>query len=209
MGMANWWNEAVVPQLIRCGCGMEAVTALRREVIPFARGRVFELGCGAGPNLPLYDRTAVTSYTAIEPTAKLLEMARAVAGQSGLATEIRPGVGEQIPFEDNAFDTVVCTFTLCTVGDPARTMAEMRRILKPGGTLLFIEHGRSPEPNIARWQERVEPVWRRLMGNCHLSRPVGPALGQAGFVVEPIGTGYQDGPRVLSWTEWGRAIKAG
>ncbi len=119
-------------------------------------------------------------------------------------------MGENIPFRDATFDTVVCTFTLCSVDDPAQVMSEMRRILRPGGRLLFLEHGRAPDADVARWQDRIEPVWKRMAGNCHLTRPIGAALRGAGFEVEPLGQGYlPKAPKFAAWNEWGIARKAG
>ncbi len=209
MGFSTWWEDAVVARAIKYGCGSEKIMALRDEVIPLAKGRVFELGCGAGANQPLYDPRKVTSFTAIEPSGKLLGYAREAAAVKGWDADIRYGVGENIPFPDESFDTVVCTFTMCSVHDHARSLSEMRRILKPGGMFLFAEHGRAPDARIARWQERIDPVWRRLFGNCHLSRPVAAAMEKAGFTVTPIAQQYRDGPRIVSWMEWGSAIKPG
>lgn len=123
--------------------------------------------------------------------------------------DIRDGVGEAIPFPDESFDSVVCTFTMCSVHDHAQSLREVRRVLKPGGLLLFAEHGRSDDPGIAKWQARIDPLWRRIMGNCHLSRPVTAAMEAAGFAVSPIARQYREGPRVVSWMEWGSARKLG
>ena len=209
MGLSRLWEEQVVSRLVKYGCGSEKIMDLRGEVIPLASGKVFELGCGAGANQPLYDPARVTSFTAIEPSSKLLEFAREAAAQKGWDADIRYGIGEDIPFGDESFDTVVCTFTMCSVHDHSRSLSELRRILKPGGTFLFAEHGRSPDRSVARWQERIDPVWSRLMGNCHLSRPVTSAMEKAGFQVAPIARQYRDGPRIMSWMEWGTATKVG
>lgn len=209
MGVGKWWDEAVVPHIVRWGCGMESIMALRRDVIPLAKGRVFELGCGGGLNQPLYDASAISSFSGLDPSGKLTAFARFEAARKGWEADIRQGFGEDVPYDDESFDTVVCTFTLCSVNDHARVLSELRRVLKPGGTFLFAEHGRSPDTGVARWQERIDPVWSRLFGNCHLSRPVMSAIERAGFVVTPTGRGYGDGPRFSSWMEWGSAVKAG
>lgn len=210
MGFANWWDETVVPRVVRCGCAMESIMELRRDVVPGARGRVFELGCGGGINQQLYDPARVTGFSGLDPNGKLLAFARDEAAKKGWEADIRQGYGEAIPFADDSFDTVVCTFTMCSVTDQARSLAELRRILKPGGTFLYAEHGRAPDGNVARWQERVDPVWSRLFGNCHLSRPVTSAIEQAGFVAKPIGQRYSEGGlKLAGWMEWGTALKAG
>ncbi|PLK25783.1 class I SAM-dependent methyltransferase [Novosphingobium sp. TH158] len=203
----SWWERVVVPRIVRCGCGSEHIMELRREVVPLASGSVFELGCGGGLNQSFYDTGKVTAFSGIDPSSTLLDFARQEAAKKGWQADIREGVGEEIPFAAASFDTVVCTYTLCSVNDPARVLAEVKRVLKPGGQLLFLEHGRSPDPGIARWQERIDPLWSRLFGNCHLSRPVGTSIGGAGLSVEPMGEQYMDGPRFVSWMEWGRAIR--
>lgn len=182
---------------------------IRRDVVPQARGRVFELGCGGGINQQLYDPALVTSFTGLDPGGKLLEFARAEAAKKGWEADIRQGYGEEIPFDDESFDTVVCTFTLCSVTYHARTLAELRRVLRPGGTFIYAEHGRAPDAGVARWQERIDPVWSRIFGNCHLSRPVTSAIDQAGFTTTPVAQKYNSaGPRFAGWMEWGTAVRA-
>ncbi len=210
MGLGNWWDETIVPRIVKCGCATEHIMELRRDVVPQARGRVFELGCGGGINQQLYDLSVVTGFSGLDPSGKLLDYARAEAVKKGWDADIRQGFGEAIPFGDESFDTVVCTFTLCSVNDQTQTLSELRRVLKPGGTFLYAEHGRSPEPGVARWQERIDPVWSRIFGNCHLSRPVTSAIEKAGFAAHPIAQKYMHpGPRFAGWMEWGRAVKAG
>ena len=210
MGFAQWYDDHVVPRLIRCACSGPAIMALREKVVPLASGAVFELGCGGGLNQRFYDASRITSYSGVDPSGKGLEFARSEAERKGWAHDIRAGVGEAIPFADNSFDSVVCTFTLCSVHDPAQTLRELRRVLKPGGRLLFAEHGAAPDPGVRRWQERIEPVWKRLAGGCHLTRPVSGSIRQGGFAVEPLGARYAPKtPRFAGWMEWGEATKAG
>lgn len=208
MGLGDWWERTVVPRIVRCGCATESIMALRRDVVPLAQGRVFELGCGGGINQALYDSARVTSYAGLDPSPQLLAYARAEAAKWGRDAAIHLGVGEAVPYPDASFDTVVCTFTLCSVTDHAQTLRELRRVLKPGGALLYAEHGRSPDAKVARVQERIDPLWRRLFGNCHVSRPVGEAIERSGFATRPIGRAYtQGGLRFAGWMEWGVATK--
>lgn len=210
MGLANWYDAHIMPKLITYACGQGQVMKRRSQVVPLASGAVFELGCGGGLNQEFYDINAVTSFAGIDPHGGLLGQARASAEAKGWATDIREASGESIPFTDGQFDTVVCTFTLCSVEDPGQVSAEMRRILKPGGRLLFLEHGRAPDANVAKWQGRIEPTWKKLTGGCHLTRPIGSALRGNGFDVEPMGQGYlPKAPRFASWNEWGIARKVG
>ena len=208
MGFGNWWDRTVVPRIVKFGCATEDMMALRRDVVPLARGKVFELGCGGGINQQLYDAERITAFAGLDPSDKLLDYARDAAQRKGWQADIRSGFGEAIPFEDESFDTVVCTFTLCSVHDQARTLAELRRVLKPGGTFLYAEHGRSPDERIARKQERIDPIWRRVFGNCHLSRPVTSAIERAGFAATPVGQRYlRDKPSFAGWLEWGAAVR--
>lgn len=210
MGLKHWYDANVMPRLITFACGQGQVMKRRSQLVPLATGDVFELGCGGGLNQEFYQSDLVSSFSGIDPHAGLLEAARARAQDRGWRHDIREGVGEAIPFPERSFDTVVCTFTLCSVVDPAQVMGEMQRILRPGGKLLFLEHGRAPDADVARWQDRIEPVWKRIAGNCHLTRPIGAALRGAGFEVEPLGQGYlPKAPRFAAWNEWGIARKAG
>ena len=210
MGLQQWYDRHIMPRMVTMACSQGQIMKRRSFVVPLASGAVFELGCGGGLNQEFYDTGAVSSFAGIDPHGGLLENARKNAAAKGWDNDIRQGVGENIPFQDSEFDTVVCTFTLCSVEDPAQVMKEMRGILKPGGRLLFLEHGRAPDPGVLKWQERIEPVWKKLAGGCHLTRPIGSALRGAGFEVEPLGQGYvPKAPKVAGWTEWGVARKAG
>lgn len=213
MGLRNWYEANVMPRLITCACSQGQVMKRRAAVVPLASGDVFELGCGGGINHEFYDRAAITSYTGIDPHEGLLEgtraAAQALARHGGWAADLRQGRGEAIPFADASFDCVVCTFTLCSVDDPTQVMQEMRRILRPGGKVLYLEHGRAPDRAVVNWQERIEPVWKRLAGGCHLTRPISSALAGAGFAISPLGEGYTPKtPRFAGWMEWGVARKA-
>lgn len=210
MGLGSWWDRHGVPRVIKLACGSPAIRYYRKQLVPLARGRVFEMGCGGGINQPFYDAAAITEYAGIDPNAKLLDYAREAAREQGWQADLRAGIGENIPFEANMFDTVVCTYTLCSVQEPARVLSEMRRILKPGGTLLYLEHGASPEPEVARTQKRIEPVWKPIAGGCHLTREVTDTIARGGFDTTRLGAEYaRKTPRFAGWMEWGRAVKDG
>ena len=210
MAIKQWYDAHLMPKLVTFACGQGQVMKRRSQLVPLASGDVFELGCGGGLNQEFYQQDAISSFSGIDPHAALLDAARGRASERSWEHNIREGVGESIPFRDASFDTVVCTFTLCSVDDPGQVMSEMRRIMRPGGKLLFLEHGRAPDANVARWQDRIEPVWKRIAGNCHLTRPIGAALRGAGFEVEPMGQGYlPKAPKFAAWNEWGIARKAG
>ncbi|MEL6237129.1 MAG: class I SAM-dependent methyltransferase, partial [Pseudomonadota bacterium] len=190
MGLKNWYESTIMPRLITCACSQGQVMKRRAEIVPLARGDVFELGCGGGINQTFYETDAVTSYAGIDPHQGLLDTARAAAREKGWPADLREGVGENLPFPDCFFDTAVCTFTLCSVTDPARVLSELRRVLRPGGQALFLEHGRAPDVSVARWQDRIEPFWKPMAGGCHLTRPIASAVKDQGFAVETMGEGY-------------------
>ncbi len=206
MGLRSWYEATIMPRLITCACSQGQVMKRRSAVVPLARGDVFELGCGGGINQQFYDRSAIASFSGIDPHDGLLNAAREQDWARAIGADLRRGVGENIPFDDGSFDSVVCTFTLCSVDDPVQVLSECRRILRPGGQALFLEHGRAPDAGVARWQDRIEPIWKPLAGGCHLTRPISSAIRDAGFAVEPIGQGYTPkAPQFAGWMEWGVA----
>lgn len=209
MGLAGWWDRNVVPGLIRLACSQPQMMQARMAVVPQAAGDVLELGCGGGLNLTLMDPARLTSYAGLDPSPALLGDTRRVAQERGIAADIREGVGESMPFADASFDSVVTTFTLCSVADQAQVLREIRRVLRPGGVALFLEHGSAPDPGVARWQGRIEPVWKRIAGGCHLTRPVTDSYREAGFATEAGGSRYvPKTPRWAGWIEWGVARPA-
>lgn len=209
MGLQNWWDEHGVPRMIKLACGAPQIMKLRSQIVPLAQGDVFEIGCGGGINQEFYNSAAITRYAGIDPGGKLLDYARAAARQHGWDADIKDGIGEDIPFADDSFDSVVCTYTMCSVQDQAQVVREMRRILRPGGKLLFLEHGRAPDAGVAKWQDRIEPIWKPLAGGCHLTRPITSAVRDGGFLVEPMGERYAPGtPKPVGWMEWGVGVKA-
>jgi ubiquinone/menaquinone biosynthesis C-methylase UbiE len=205
--MTGFWDQHVLPRLIGCACSQPAIMKRRAEMVPKARGDVLELGAGGGINAPFYDPAKVKSWCGIDPSPALLDRAREAWGNSPLRADIKAGVAEDLPFGAASFDTVVTTFTLCSVNDHAKALSEARRVLRPGGTLLFVEHGAAPDAGPARWQGRIEPLWKRMMGNCHITRPVADAIMGAGFgVTERHGAYMEKAPRFVGWVEWGSAV---
>lgn len=200
----SFYTERVLPHLLHLAMRQETFAAYRRRVVPAARGRVLEVGIGSGLNLGFYGNHA-TQVIGLEPSPRLLSMARnAAAGRRG-GTELVEGSAEQIPLEAESIDTIVTTWTLCSIPDVTRALAEMRRVLRPHGTLLFVEHGRAPDPGVQRWQDRLTPLWKRIGGGCHLNRPVRHLIEQAGFRIERIDTGYMKGPKPMTFMYEGAA----
>jgi ubiquinone/menaquinone biosynthesis C-methylase UbiE len=186
----------------------ETFAVYRGRVVPAAQGRVLEVGIGSGLNLSFYNEETQQVIIGLDPSAKLLSMARKAADGISGAVGLVEGSAETIPLADESIDTVVTTWTLCSIPDVARALAEMRRVLRPNGTFLFVEHGRSPDPIVQRWQDRLTPLWKRIGGGCHLNRPVRELIEQAGFRVERIDTGYMKGPKPMTFMYEGSARPA-
>lgn len=204
--MASFYDRRILPTLLTCACSSPPMMKQRAKVVPKARGKVLELGIGMGLNLRFYDPDKVESVAGVDPAAELRARAEAAPRDPRLNLSVRDGTAEALPFEDASFDTVVCTFTLCSVHTPRAALDEARRVLAPGGTFLFCEHGLSPDADVAKWQRRVEPVWKRLAGGCHLTRPIADAVAAAGFEIERVESMYVPGtPRIAGWNEWGSA----
>ena len=202
----GFYERRILPRLIDFGMRGKPFGKLREELVGRAHGRVLEIGIGSGRNLPFYPRD-LEILLGLDPSGALLQMARRQATWVHFPVELSEGRAEDIPLDDHAVDHVVMTWTLCSVADPAKALSEVRRVLRPGGSLLFIEHGRSPDPGVRRWQERLTPLWRRLAGGCHLDRPIDRLIQAAGLRLAEIETGYLvPGPRVATYHYHGRAI---
>lgn len=207
----NPWERYVVPNMIACACGTKPIMKQREKVVPKAEGRVLELGCGSGTNFAMYDANKVDHLFALEPSPGMLAKARREAGALGIGSKIEflQTGAEAIPLEDNSIDTVVITFVLCTIPDWKAALAETRRVLKPEGRVLFSEHGLAPDENVAKWQRRIEPIWKPLAGGCHLTRDVGALFTEAGFTLEDAETMYLPStPKVAGFVSWGAARAA-
>lgn len=205
--MPGFYERRILPKLIDMACSQPPMTRLRSQYVSRARGRVLEIGIGSGLNLPHYGGE-VTSITGVDPAAELTAKARERADAIAAPVDVLGVSGEQIPVEDRSFDTVVCTWTLCSIPDPMQAVTEMRRVLKPGGALLFVEHGRSDEPRIARWQSRIEPFWKPLAGGCHLTRRADELLLEGGFRISEQHVGYEPGPKIAAFMIHGVAEPA-
>lgn len=202
----GFYDRHVLPRVLDAVCGMPMVTAKRRRVVPLAEGRVLEVGIGSGLNLPHYDPARVTQVIGLDPGEALLATARRRSARSPVPVEFLALEGENIPLEAGSVDTVVVTYTLCTIPGVAQALDGMRRVLKPSGRLLFCEHGLAPDAGVARWQQRLDPLWGRLAGGCHLTRDTGALLAQAGFAVDWIEQAYARGaPRFAGWHNIGVA----
>ena len=203
------WTERIEPRLVSLACGAPAIEASRARIVPRATGTVLEIGYGSGRNLPHYRAEAIDGLILLEPSEPMRRLAEARLERSGLPTRILAAGAEAVPLPDDSVDTVVVTYTLCTVSDLEGSLAEARRVLRPGGALHFAEHGLAPGAGVRGWQRRVQPVWGRLAGGCHLTRDVTEALGKAGFALEAVSQGYVPGvPRIAGYVSSGTARAA-
>ena len=193
------------PWLIDLAMRNARLAAYRGRVVPAASGRVLEVGIGSGLNLPFYG-TSVSEIVGIEPSPKLLKMTRRVAGRTSTPIRLIEGTAEAIPIDDQAIDTAVTTWTMCSILSIELALQEMRRVLKPGGRLLFVEHGRAPEPDVRWWQDHLTPVWKRFSGGCHLNRPIPELIQHAGYRIGQLDTGYiRPGPKPMTFMYEGSA----
>jgi ubiquinone/menaquinone biosynthesis C-methylase UbiE len=197
------YAKYILPRLIDLSMRQTQLAARRARLLRTVRGRVLEIGVGSGLNFPHYGLN-VGELLGVDPSAELLATARRAVGVC-VPVSLFQGSAENLPFRDASVDSAVVTWALCSIPDPVRALREVRRVLKPGGELRFIEHGLSPEPRIAAWQRRVTPLWRRFAGNCHLDRQMDEIVRRAGFELAELTTGYARGPRPLSFLYEGRA----
>lgn len=202
------WDRYVVPPLVSAACSSKPIMKQREKIVPLADGHVLEVGCGSGTNFALYDPARVTHLSAIEPSPGMVSRARRSLSGTALAgdTDLIETGAEAIPLETGSVDTAVITFVLCTIPDWESSLAEVRRVLKPGGRVLFSEHGLAPDEPVAKWQRRIEPLWKRLAGGCHLTRDTGALLTGSGFALDRVETMYLPGtPKIAGFASWGSA----
>jgi ubiquinone/menaquinone biosynthesis C-methylase UbiE len=202
------YQRYVFPRILDWTMRQEPITRQRAKVVPRAQGRVLEIGIGSGLNLRFYDRARVERLYGLDPSADLQRLARTRAEAAGIPVEFLTVSGEAIPLDDASIDTVVSTFTLCSIPDVERALEEVRRVLRPGGELVFTEHGRAPDAGIARWQERLNPVWRTISSGCNMNRAMAELIRRAGLEIRELDTMYLPGPKVMTFNYWGSAIRA-
>lgn len=199
------YDRYILPRVIDVTCSSGPTTKQRQKLVPSATGDVLEVGIGSGLNLPFYDADRVSRVWGLDPSEAITRRALPAAEAAPFDVELVHAGAEDIPFESDRFDTVVLTYTLCSIPDPVPALREMARVLAPGGRLLFCEHGLAPDPGVHRWQRWVNPVWRRLGGGCHLDRDIPALIRAGGFRVRGVETMYIPGWKPASYNYWGTA----
>jgi len=205
----GFYEKHIVPRIINLACGTEMIHKQREKVVPLAEGVVLEIGIGPGFNLPLYDAGKVSRVIGLDPSHTSWKFARERVKAVPFPVEFIGLPGEQIPLEDASVDTVLVTYSLCTIPDPHTALQGMKRVLKDGGKLIFCEHGKAPDAHVCTWQDRINPIWKPLFGGCNLNRDMPALIGGADFDITHLESAYlPDGPRFASFMYWGEAAKA-
>jgi ubiquinone/menaquinone biosynthesis C-methylase UbiE len=200
----GFYDRHILPKLLNWACAMEQVQEQRRKVVPQAQGRVLEIGIGSGLNLPYYDAGKIEKVIGLDPSLEM--MAYAKRKSVPFAVEYLALQGEAIPLEDESADTVLVTYTLCTIPDAGAALSGMRRVLKQGGRLIFCEHGKAPDAAVRRWQDRLNPLWRHIGGGCNLNRDIPALIEATGFAIDALETMYlPNTPRFAGYNYWGTA----
>lgn len=201
----GFYARHISPRCTDLACGMKPITMQRKKVVPRASGTVLEIGIGSGLNLPHYNPDKVTKIIGVDPDDNIWKRSRARRAACPIEIERIGLSGEEIPLENNLADTVLVTYSLCTIPDPVRALNEMRRILKPDGKILFCEHGKAPDKKVHKWQNRIDPIWKKIAGGCHTSRDIPKLFDQANLKIDSLEEMYIPGPKVLSYQYWGSA----
>jgi ubiquinone/menaquinone biosynthesis C-methylase UbiE len=207
----GFYEKHIVPRIInsKFACGAKPISYQRKKVVPLAEGRILEIGIGTGLNLEHYDPSRVEKVIGLDPSEESWKIAGERATGLGFDVEFIGLPGEEIPLEANSVDTVLVTYSLCTIPDTRTALGGMRRVLRPGGNLIFLEHGFAPDPDVQKWQNRINPIWKRIAGGCHVNRKIPTLLEEGGFKVKNLETMYlPDTPQFAGFNYWGTAQQA-
>ena len=199
------YSRYVLPPMVHLACSAKPTMRQREKVVPLAEGRTLEIGIGTGLNLPYYQKDRVTRLWGLDPSPEMRTRAERAARAVPIEVELIDLAGDEIPLERDSVDTVVSTFTICTIPETEPALREMERVLKPGGSLIFCEHGSAPDVEVRRWQDRLNPIWRRMSGGCNLNRPIPGLIERGGFRIRKIEESYIPGWRFASFNYWGVA----
>ncbi len=200
------YDKYILPKLLNCLCSAKPIGYQRQKIVPYAEGAVLEVGIGSVLNLPFYDKSKIDKIWGLDPSEELNKMAAQVASEEGLEVDFIISGAEDIPLSDNEVDTVLITYTMCTISEVKRANEEMRRVLKPEGRMIFCEHGKAPDKNVFKWQKRINPLWRKIAGGCNLHRNIPDLIKASGFKLEKLDTMYLPStPKFAGYNYWGSA----
>ena len=198
------YDKYILPKFLNCACGSKPINYQRQKVVPLAKGKVLDIGIGSGLNIPFYNSDKIDKVIGIDPSHELIELAKELANDSKASIELVIGSAESIPYPDNFFDTVLVTYTMCTISNVAIANKEMWRVLKDDGRLIFCEHGLAPDKKISKWQNRIDPFWGKIAGGCHLNRDIQKLITDAGFSFESLDKMYiPSTPKFAGYNYWG------
>ena len=198
------YNKYILPKFLNCACGSKPINYQRQKVVPLAKGKVLDIGIGSGLNIPFYNSDKIDQVIGIDPSHELIELAKELANDSKASIELVIGSAESIPYPDNFFDTVLVTYTMCTIPNVSIANKEMWRVLKDDGRLIFCEHGLAPDKKISKWQNRIDPFWGKIAGGCHLNRDIQKLITDAGFSFESLDKMYiPSTPKFAGYNYWG------
>ncbi len=198
------YDKYILPKFLNCACGSKPINYQRQKVVPLAKGKVLDIGIGSGLNIPFYNSDKIDKVIGIDPSHELIELAKELANDSKTSIDFVIGSAESIPYPDNFFDTVLVTYTMCTIPNVAIANKEMWRVLKDDGRLIFCEHGLAPDKKISKWQNRIDPFWGKIAGGCHLNRDIQKLITDAGFSFESLDKMYiPSTPKFAGYNYWG------
>ncbi len=198
------YNKYILPKFLNCACGSKPINYQRQKVVPLAKGKVLDIGIGSGLNIPFYNSNKIDKVIGIDPSQELIDLAKDLINNSQTSIDLVIGSAEAIPFPDNFFDSILITYTMCTIPHAAIANKEMWRVLKDDGRLIFCEHGLAPDKKISKWQNRIDPFWGKIAGGCHLNRDIQKLITDAGFSFESLDKMYlPNTPKFAGYNYWG------
>ncbi len=201
------YDKYVLPKFLNCACASKPILRQRQKVVPLAEGKVLEIGIGSGLNLPYYEKSKIDEVWGLDPSEELSAMARIVADQESIEVNFISSGAEEIPLPDNHFDSVLITYTMCTIPEVLRANQEIRRVLKEDGKMIFCEHGEAPDENIRKWQKRINPFWGKIAGGCNINRKIPSLIQDSGFdIVEMEEMYLPSTPKIAGYNYWGFAL---
>jgi len=200
----GFYDKYILPTFLNCACGTKPMQYQRKKIVPLAKGDVLEIGIGSGLNLPFYDLAKINKIWGLDPSEELNSMAKSVARHVDADVELMIGGAEEIPLPENSVDTILLTYTLCTIPKVNDSIKEIERVLKPSGSMLFCEHGLAPDEKVAKWQQRLNPYWKKIAGGCNLNRDIPKIIQDSSFKITKLETMYLPStPRFAGYNYWG------